>query len=123
MSFQRGNRSIRPAMSEALQNDFSYNPRPPPPSAEEIDFFCVDMRKVLMEIEAKPWSSRHAERSTLRFAAPATTPTHPSARWTPRPHPRSPSPRPWRSRHRTRSCSCRKAATCTWTRAWTRSSA
>nr|VTU03249.1 Hypothetical protein (ORF118) [Orf virus] len=53
MSFQRGNRSIQPAMSEALQNDFSYNPRPPPPSAEEIDFFCVDMRKVLMEIEAK----------------------------------------------------------------------
>nr|AEO18267.1 hypothetical protein [Pseudocowpox virus] len=61
MSFQRSNRSIQPAMSEALQNDFSYNPRPPPPSAEEIDFFCVDMRRVLMEIDDRPNSSKYPD--------------------------------------------------------------
>ncbi|WIF30478.1 hypothetical protein [Orf virus] len=74
MSFQRGNRSIRPAMSEALQNDFSYNPRPPPPSAEEIDFFCVDMRKVLMEIEAKPSSSKYPDFIHPVDSSPPCTP-------------------------------------------------
>lgn len=38
--------------------DFDFNPRPPPPTQDEIDTFCVDMRTALTEVESTQYQSK-----------------------------------------------------------------
>ncbi|WZD66111.1 hypothetical protein [Bovine papular stomatitis virus] len=39
-------------------SDFDFNPRPPPPTQDEIDTFCVDMRTALADAESAPRQSQ-----------------------------------------------------------------
>lgn len=55
--------------------DLHYCPRPPPPTPDEIDFFCVDLRTALSGVEArKPTSPTGA-------GAPAAEPAAPSSKY------------------------------------------